>query len=268
MALVKQLGISGRDYYKSLYVSELNHEAEWMRRGAAYKVDSIEAFLARHSIGAQTIMELGCGTGAVIQECRRRALARRYIGVDYSPDAIAYLRNNAPEIEAIQADISSSDFSMDGAVDVVVLTHVIEHLDDPHVFLTGTLQKLPFKYIVAEVPLENLLAGRLKHLLRDQRINTTGHVQFFTSSSFEYLLTAHGLKILDRRRYLPIHSLDTIRFLQEKDGLSPFSVLRMMASSALKRALYPFWARLYYSHYAVLCSRSDAVPVASARASR
>ena len=40
MALVKQPGISGRDFYKSLYASELEQEAEWLRRGAASKVDS------------------------------------------------------------------------------------------------------------------------------------------------------------------------------------------------------------------------------------
>jgi SAM-dependent methyltransferase len=257
LALVKQLGISGRDYYKSLYASELDQEAEWLRRSAAYKVDSIETLLARHSIHAQTIVELGCGTGAVIRECRRRALARRYIAVDYSPDAINYLRANAPEVEAIQADISSPDFSLGGPVDVVVMTHVIEHLDDPHAFLAGTLQKLQPKYMVAEVPLEDLVVPRLQNLNKDRRINISGHVQFFTPASFERLLTAHGLRILDRRRYIPIHSLDTIRFLQAKNKLSHLGVSRMIASSVVKRALYPLLARLHYSHYAVLCSHGD-----------
>jgi SAM-dependent methyltransferase len=78
-------------------------------------------------------MELGCGTGAVIRECYRRALARRYIGVDYSAEAIAYLQTNAPQIEAIRADITSPDFLIP-EVDVVYLRHVIEHLDDSHAF--------------------------------------------------------------------------------------------------------------------------------------
>ena len=263
MALVKEVGISGRDYYESLYRSELEQEAEWLRRGAANKVDSIETLLKRHSISAQTIMELGCGTGAVIRECLRRSIARRYIAVDYSAEAIAYLRTQAPEIEAIKADITSPDFLMREPVDVAYLTHVIEHLDDPHAFLTGTLQKLQFKYLIAEVPLEDLAAGKLKNLIRDRRINTSGHVQFFTPSSFERLLTAHGLKIIDRCRYVPLHSLKTIRFLQAKNRLSPLSVSRMIASSILKRALYPVWARLYYSHYAVLCLRSDAASAVS-----
>lgn len=257
MALVKQLGISGRDYYESLYASELDLEAEWLRRSAAYKVDSIQSLLQRHAIRPETILELGCGPGAVIRECSRRSMARRYVGVDYSPDAIAYLRANAPEIEAIQADINSQQFSMARPIDVVVLTHVIEHLDDPSAFLSGMLQKVPFRYLVAEVPLEDLLAPKLQNLGKDRRVNISGHVQFFKASSFDRLLTGHGLKILDRRRYIPIHSLDTIRFLQTKNQLSALGVSRMLASSVLKRALYPLLSRLHYSHYAVLCERTE-----------
>jgi hypothetical protein len=135
--VVKDVGTSGRDFYESLYASELEQEAEWLRRGAVYKADSLEALLKPHSISAQSILEL---------------------------------------------------------------THVIEHLDNPHAFLTGTLQKLQFKYIIAEVPLKDLAAGRLKNLVRDRPINTSRHVQFF-ASSFERPLTAHGLKIIDRYRY-------------------------------------------------------------------
>jgi SAM-dependent methyltransferase len=256
MALLKEVDVSGRDYYKSLYSSELDQEAEWLRRGAANKVDSIQTLLRDSSINPQTIMELGCGTGAVIRECRRRGVASRYLAVDYSPDAIGYLRSHEPEIEAIQADITAQEFSMP-AVDVVYLTHVIEHLDDPDAFLTGALRNLKFKYLIAEVPLEDLAAGKLKNLVRDRRVNVSGHVQFFTATSFERLLKANGLNIIDRCRYVPFHSLETIRFLKEKNQLSSLVVSRMIAGSVLTRALYPIWARLYYSHYAVLCSRSE-----------
>jgi len=258
MSLVKEAEISGRDYYSSLYSSELDLEAEWLRRGAAKKVDSIATLLERHAVTCNAIMELGCGTGAVIRECRRRGLAHRYIAVDYSGDAIGYLRGQEPEIEALQADITSSEFTMREPIDVVYLTHVIEHLDDPDAFLEGALQKLNFKYLIAEVPLEDLAASKVKNLVRDRRVNTSGHVQFFTGSSFERLLTSHGLKILDRCRYVPFHSLDTIRFLQAKNQLSRLGVSRMIASSVLTRMLYPIWARLYYAHYAVLCVRAEA----------
>jgi SAM-dependent methyltransferase len=255
MTLSKQADINGRDFYESLYASGIEQEAEWLRRGASQKVDSIETLLARNSIAPQKILELGCGPGAVIRECRHRALAHRYIGVDYSADAVNYLRNNAPGIEAIQADITSPDFSIEEEADVVVLSHVIEHLENPGEFLTATLQKLRFRYMIVEVPLEDLPGGRLKNLFWDRRINTTGHVQFFNPSSFMGLLTTHGLKIIDRYRYIPRNDFDTIRFLRAKDGLSLATVSRMAAGFVVASALHPIWSRLYHSHYAVLCSR-------------
>jgi len=257
MALFKQPEVSGRDYYVSLYASGLEEEAEWLRIGAVPKVNSIETLLRRHSIRPKIIMELGCGPGAVIRECRRRSLAQRYIAVDYSADAIGYLRINDPDIEAIQADITSTDFSLAEAVDVVVLSHVIEHLEKPHEFLQAAFKKLKFRYMIAEVPLEDLLGGRLKNLLRDRLVNTTGHVQFFNPSSFVRLLTSNGFDILDRHRYVPTNNLSSIRFLQAKDGLSRLAVSRMIAGAVLGRALSPIWCRLYSAHYAVLCSGNE-----------
>jgi hypothetical protein len=257
MVFIKQHGVSGRDYYKSLYAAGLEQEAEWLRRGAAQKVDSIEDFLVQRAIKPRTIMELGCGPGAVIRECCNRGLASRYVGVDYSAEAVDYLRTASPQIEAIQADITASDVLMGRAVDVVVLSHVLEHLEEPEKFLIATLAKLQFSYLVVEVPLEDLFGARLKNLIKDRRINTSGHVQFFTRASFLALLRSHGLKILAQRTYVPINSLDTIRFLKAKEGFSLFRYFRMICGALLAAALYPLWSRLYYSHHAVLCVRDE-----------
>jgi SAM-dependent methyltransferase len=259
MAFVKRLAATQRDYFKSLYARGLEQEAEWLRRGAPFKADSIQSLLALNSIIAQSVMELGCGTGAVLRECWARGLARRYIGVDYSPEAIAYLRATAPQITAIQADLNEPDFAIPEPVDLVYLTHVIQHLDDPARFLSTTLKKLTFNYLIIEIPLEDLLGTRIKHFVRDRRANRSGHMHFFNATSFDRLLTANGLRILGRRRYIPFHSADTVRFLQSKNGRSRVGVSRAFAGAALRRVTYQLWSRLYYAHYAVLCCRADRV---------
>ena len=73
---------SGKDHYRLLYQTELEQEAEWLRRGAVEKVNSIEELLRRHDIKPRKLLELGCGVGAVIAECQRRNLAASYAGVD------------------------------------------------------------------------------------------------------------------------------------------------------------------------------------------
>lgn len=258
MSSFKQLSVSGRDYYEHLYASGLEMEAEWLRRGAAHKVDSVEGFLRRRCIEAETIMELGCGPGEIVRECQRRNLARRYVGVDYSAEAIAYLRTRSPDITGLQADITSPDLELTVSPDVVILSHVLEHLENPDDFLAAALRKIDFDYLIVEVPLEDLPGARLKDLVKDRRINTSGHVQFFNPTSFLHLLGSHGLEVLEHRRYVPILDLDTMRFLRAKEQLSQARFMRMVAGSALSSVLSPLWSRLYYSHYAVLCTRGEA----------
>jgi len=75
-------GVSGRDCYANLYLTQLEAEAEWLRRGALDKADSVEQLLARNGIVPRTLTELGAGTGAVISECRRRGLGQTFTAVD------------------------------------------------------------------------------------------------------------------------------------------------------------------------------------------
>jgi len=253
---VKDLTISGRDYFQFLYHEQVDAEAEWLRRGAIEKVNSIERLLWKRGIRPTTILELGCGTGAVILECQKRGLAQRYIAADYSEEAIEYLRRQATNIETLCTDITVPG-AFWGQADVVILSHVLEHLEAPAGFLQS-LRQIEFSYLIAEVPLEDLFAGKLKSCLWDRTRNTSGHVQFFTASSFMRLLTSSNLNILDTRTYVPILDRNTIRFVCQKNGSSELQRMRMMITNHyLPRVLKPLWTRFYYAHHAVLCSKSE-----------
>ena len=258
MSMKKDLEMSGRDHYESLYKAELLQEAEWLRLTAPEKVNSIEYFLKNNSIVPETMLELGSGTGAVIQECQRRNLCKRYVAMDYSHEAMDYLRKNTQNIEAITSDITADNFCIDTAFDIVILSHVLEHLEDPCSFLKSIRQRLDFGHIIIEVPLEDLPIRRIRDSFRDRRMNTAGHVQFFTIKSFEEILIANGFRIKDRRLYLPILDLSTLRFVSEKDGLSKLQyMVKILTNICLPRIFSFLWKQLYYGHYAVLCSKES-----------
>jgi 2-polyprenyl-3-methyl-5-hydroxy-6-metoxy-1,4-benzoquinol methylase len=172
--------VSGRDHYAEIYQTELELEAEWLRYGAVGKVDSVETLRDRHGVKPITLLELGCGTGAVITECQRRGLGREFTAVDYSTQAIDYLESHSHGIHCVTADITDPAFTFNYSFDVVILSHVLEHLEDPLKFLQSMIAKVRFRYLVAEVPLEDLLASRIKNLVRDRKRNVAEHVQFFT----------------------------------------------------------------------------------------
>lgn len=255
-APVKDLTISGRDYFQLLYHDQIDAEAEWLRRGAVEKVNSIERLLKARGIRPATLLELGCGTGAVIVECQKRGLAQRYIAADYSDEAIQYLTRHAPDIETICTDITVPG-AFHEPVDVVILSHVLEHLEAPAAFLRS-LRRIEFSYLIAEVPLEDLFAGKLKSWLWDRTCNTSGHVQFFTAPSFTRLLTSNNLSVLGTRTYVPILDRDTIRFVCRKNGVGEPQRMRMMITNHyLPRVLEPLWTRFYYAHHAVLCAKNE-----------
>jgi len=246
---------SGRDFYEEIYQNELEDEAEWLRFGAVEKVNSVEILLERNGIQPVSILELGCGTGAVIIECQRRRLAREFTAIDYSKTAIAYLESHSTGIRCMAADITVPDFTLEESFDVLVLSHVLEHLETPLAFLQSLLTKVRFRYLVAEVPLEDLLASRIKNLIRDRTRNSAGHVQFFTENSFRQILTTARLEEKDCRRYVPVAPLDAIDLVRRRLQLSKMATLvKKSTGHYLPRMFEPFWERFYYSHLAVLCT--------------
>jgi SAM-dependent methyltransferase len=245
-------GTSGRDFYASHYRDRLVREAEWLRRGATQKADSVERLLRCNGIEPDSILELGCGTGAVITQLQSRGLARRYYGVDYSEEAIAYLKSAAPAIECAVADITETpDPFGEESFDVVVLSHTVEHLEEPLRFLEA-IRPIPFDHLIVEVPLENLFFGRMKSALSDRSRNPAGHVQFFTRRSFRKLVADAGYVIADERVYAPWFDDATLEFAYGSDRAIR-RVHKRLTEQYLPRAIGPLWTRVYHAHHAVLC---------------
>ena len=254
MALPRQTDTSGRDHYAAIYRDELAAEARWLQYGAADKVDSVAQLLAGQGIVPGRVLELGCGTGAVITECQRRGLGQSFTAIDYSADAIAHLAAQSPGIECFQADINAPDFRLDREFDVVILSHVLEHLEEPERLLASLRERIRFKYLVAEVPLEDLFFSRVKAQLRDRMRNTAGHVQFYTPQSFAQLLQSARFRIVAERNYAPVLSLEAAEFVSRKDGLSaPRTALKKLLNCHLPRLAGPVWRRYYYANQAMLC---------------
>jgi SAM-dependent methyltransferase len=203
------------------------------------------------------LVEIGCGTGAVIRECKRLALAKDFTAIDFSPTALGYLHDADPTIATRQADITSETFELEDPVDLVICSHVIEHLEEPNAFLKALHDRINFRFAIVEVPLEDLFGHKWRWQGRDRKQNSAGHVQFFTPESFETLLVQNGFCILDRRRYVPTLGLETIQLLRIRHHLTRGAQIRKwITNNLLPKLTAPVWSRLYYAHYAVLCIKT------------
>jgi SAM-dependent methyltransferase len=124
------------------------------------EIDRIRGYIRRHRPGARALLELGCGTGALLA-----GLARDYsvTGVDRSPEMLAVAARAVPDARLLQADMTT--LTLPYRFDVVMcmfdtLNHVVtvdgwlavfrcahEHLSDSGLFIfdvntTGRLRRL------------------------------------------------------------------------------------------------------------------------------
>lgn len=247
-------GLTGRDHYASKYANSLERQAEWLRRGAKQKADSICKLLNQNGLKPSTVLEVGCGTGAVIAELQRRGVAEAYYAVDYSTEAIAFVKETLPDVYSVAGDIMKMDCTElfgEPKFDLVICSHVLEHLESPAQFLESLLD-FNWGNFLAEVPLENLIFGRIKGAFMDRSKHPAGHVQFFNRLDFSRLLSRAGLDIVDEYVYAPFFSKEAIKFVYGDCGQLKYFA-KMCTEHYLPKHYSMLWSKLYHAHMAVLC---------------
>ena len=247
-------GLSGRDHYAEIYRSHLAREAEWLRRTSGQKADSIVRLLRSAGLSPTSVLEVGAGTGAVIGALQERGIGSDHFAVDFSADALEELGRAFPTVQTAVADVTETPDPFDaGPYDLAFASHVVEHLEEPVPFLRSLLD-VPLRYFVAEVPLENLLGGRLKASIKDRSTNAAGHVQFFTRDSFLALLNESGWNVEGVEVYAPVLDDDTLDFSYGSASAGKRWAKRL-TESVLPRSLGTVWTSLYHAHCAVLCTK-------------
>jgi SAM-dependent methyltransferase len=140
----------------------------------------------------------------------------------------------------------------DDSFDVAVLSHVIEHLDQPVLALREASRVA--RFVVVEVPTEMVLSNfvRTKVLHRPYpSIAGAGHVQFWSPSSIvTFLQREAGLEIINRRRDLLDEDIDSAH----EKGVSPRAALKQALRNVLPDSIY---SRLLTTHAAFLCTRPN-----------
>src|SRR5215472_286355 len=163
-------------------------------------------FIRRHRRPPGRMLDLGCGDGIVLHLARQDGWHVK--GIELFPDQVAVVR------ETLGLDVQVSDIeSFRGAPaswDVILLTHVLEHLPDP----VGALRKIhelltPGGIGVLEFPNIDALDARLRRALRRWHVHrhhyrldyVPGHVQEFCRASFAFAAEQAGLRLAHWETY-------------------------------------------------------------------
>lgn len=223
----------------------------WLSVGAPEKAASVEHLST--GLRIVSILEVGCGTGAVLAELTRRKVAHEYAGCEPSPELFEQARSRAWEtaVDLRCATFEDSGFD-DRQWDLIVLSHVLEHTQDPAALLVRVLSAA--RHVVIEVPLEGTRMGRvrsqLRHLLtgRGRTDNAAGHVQFFSAADIHRLVHWSGGDVVRSRTYFP-----EAAYRHMKIGATGWRRLYYGAWLIAHRALGSrLLSHVYYGHFAAL----------------
>jgi SAM-dependent methyltransferase len=140
------------------------------------------------------ILDVGCGSGALLAHLRDMGLDH-LAGVDPSPAAVAAGRSIGLDLHLGTVTDLPAEL---GAFDLVVLSHVVEHLADPGAALDAVRRALrPEGLIYIEVPDAERLAGFVRLPFLEF---STEHVNYFSGAALSGLAARHGLECVGLQR--------------------------------------------------------------------
>lgn len=160
--------------------------SEWRELSARDKSANVRELWSRVSDDPpRSVLEVGCGEGAVLSTLAAGGWPVR--GIEISASGVAAAQGRGLDVEVYDGVTVPAD---DSSIDLVVLTHVMEHLPDPR----GVLQELARvgRYIAIEVPLEYRIRTP-----RDFRWTEVGHINLYTMKLARQLLQSTGLTVLE-----------------------------------------------------------------------
>ena len=166
-------------------------ESQWRKLGAVDKAKNIIDIC--NTISVDNVLEIGAGEGSLLQELVDHRFGKNLFALEISKSGIDII--NKRKIKKLK-EVKLFDGYMipykDKKFDLVILSHVIEHVEHPRILLKEAMRVA--KYIFIEVPLEDTLFAPT-----DFKVTRTGHINFYSYKTIRKLLQSSGLKCLNQK---------------------------------------------------------------------
>lgn len=156
--------------------------------------------------GAPRVLDVGCGTGFLLEQLAGRGFTG--VGVDLSPESIAIARQRLADLGAadrLRAETGSAYEPPDGPFELITLTDVLEHLEDPRACLRALHDRLaPGGLLVISTPNRHSLPGLRRRIAEHApwlgiRLNLAPVDNWQTWGDLEGHGAAAGLVCVSRR---------------------------------------------------------------------
>lgn len=179
--------------------------------------------------GAQRVLDVGCGAGDNARRMREAYPGIEIVGLTHSEEEASIARTHMNAVHVIDLERGLTDEAMDewgASFDLVIFSHVLEHLTDPLNVVLRCLSRLKLGgYVLIAVPNVLEWRTRLKFLrgtfvYTDHGILDRTHMRFFTynSAPIELIEPIVGLELVKHRGRGSV-PLGPLRMLRAARGL-------------------------------------------------
>jgi SAM-dependent methyltransferase len=235
-------------FYDSAYAqspADAARFSRWRALGAVGKADHVASLCGRAGLQPASVLEVGCGDGALLSELSRRGFGSRLEGVEITQAAVE-IASARPEIDAVSLyDGVRLPFG-ERAFDLGVLSHVLEHVPDPSALLAEVARVCGA--VVFEVPLEANWSARRTH--KREHAAEVGHLQRLDCAGARAILARAGLTaVAELEDPLP---LEVHRFFAASRAGRARATAKWALRASLVRVSPALARRAFTLHYACL----------------
>jgi SAM-dependent methyltransferase len=178
-------------YDAALYevIAEAEPRSFWFRARNRLIVST----LRRHFPSAQSLLEVGCGTGFVLSALREAFPELRLVGVELFAEGLEVARRRLPDVELVQVDAARMPYEEE--FDVVGAFDVLEHVEDDVAALQAIRKAMrPAGGAVLLVPQHPRLWSRMDNL--------AGHARRYTRRELLRKVRAAGLEPVEATSFV------------------------------------------------------------------
>jgi SAM-dependent methyltransferase len=166
-------------------------EYRWVAANAHCKIENIINLLGPNLANVKSALEVGCGTGIVLNMLGELYPSINFTGVDVEDPHIHTVPGKAKNVTFLKYDGDCLPFDRHH-FDFVFATHVLEHVPNQRPFI-AEIKRVSRGLIYFEVPCELHVRASASAI---QSTLNIGHINFYTPDSFLVTLQTSGLKIV------------------------------------------------------------------------
>jgi SAM-dependent methyltransferase len=180
------------EIYTKVNGEYLEKNPTWHIQDSPWKANHILHILKRNQIDPNSIVEIGCGAGEILNQLYRKLPENvMFEGYDISSDAYNLARKKTKDRLNFKL---GNLLTTDEYYDVLLMIDVFEHVEDYFDFIRAS--KFKAKYKIYHIPLDISVNSVLRNKFENLRYSV-GHIQYFSKETAIATLQDCGLNIVD-----------------------------------------------------------------------